>query len=78
MVVSVNALTVRQKQVLALLLSGFTHAQIAEELVISQNTAKLHAQTVYARLGIADRQGRADRRALYAWAFAAGVLRIRL
>lgn len=77
-VAPVSVLTQRQKQVLALMLSGYTSEQMAEALVITVDTVRVHRHGIYTRLGLRNAEDHADRRALYAWAFAAGVLRVRL
>lgn len=53
--VPVRGLTERQAEVLRLMLKGFGNRRIAEELEISENTVKQHAQTVYRVLGVSTR-----------------------
>ena len=48
-------LTERQRVVLACMLKGRSNAQIAEELGISEATAKQHAHAVYATFGVSSR-----------------------
>lgn len=50
-----GGLTPRERQVLVLLASGRTNAQIAAELVISPKTVKTHVSSVLRKLGVADR-----------------------
>lgn len=50
-----TGLTGRQAEVLRLMLKGFGNRRIAEELDISENTVKQHAQTVYRMLGVSTR-----------------------
>lgn len=46
-----DAPTPRESEVLALLASGYTNAQIAAELRISERTVKFHISSLFARLG---------------------------
>jgi DNA-binding NarL/FixJ family response regulator len=48
-------LTRREQQVMALLLRGFTQAEIARELVISSNTVATHIQRILLKLGVHNR-----------------------
>jgi DNA-binding CsgD family transcriptional regulator len=48
-------LTARQAEVLALVLEGFTSAQVAQSLVLSTRTVEKHLETIYARLGVDNR-----------------------
>jgi len=52
---AVRALTEREREVLAALGRGLANAQIADELVISEATAKTHVSRVLAKLGVASR-----------------------
>ncbi|GAB2604051.1 response regulator [Pseudactinotalea suaedae] len=52
---AVAELTEREREVLAALGRGLANAQIAEELVISEATAKTHVSRVLAKLGVASR-----------------------
>ena len=49
-------LTARQLEVLALLVSGLTNAEIAERLVVSPRTAEHHVTAVLGKLGVATRR----------------------
>ena len=51
----INHLTRREKQVLALLAEGASSEAIAEELVISPQTARTHIQNVLTKLGVHSR-----------------------
>jgi len=51
-----RALTRREKQVLALLVTGATEAQIACALKISPRTAELHTRRIRSKLGVLDRR----------------------
>ncbi len=46
-----DAITAREAQVLQLLASGFSNAQIASHLRISERTVKFHVASLFARLG---------------------------
>lgn len=48
-------LTVREVEVLALIATGLSNNQIAEQLVLSPNTVNTHVQSVYSKLGIHSR-----------------------
>ncbi len=56
-------LTERELDVLKLIASGMTNSQIAEELVISENTVKGHVSNILSKLHLADR----TQAAVYAW-----------
>ncbi len=47
-----EALTPREREVLALLAEGLSNKAIAERLVISEHTAKFHVNAVLAKLGV--------------------------
>ncbi|MEJ2600088.1 MAG: LuxR C-terminal-related transcriptional regulator [Anaerolineales bacterium] len=48
-------LTGREEQILGLLAAGLTNREIAEELVISPETVKKHAGSIYGKLGVGNR-----------------------
>jgi two-component system, NarL family, response regulator LiaR len=56
-------LTDRELDVLKLIASGLTNSQIAEKLVISENTVKGHVSNILSKLHVADR----TQVAVYAW-----------
>jgi NarL family two-component system response regulator LiaR len=56
-------LTERELDVLKLIASGLTNSQIAENLVISENTVKGHVSNILSKLHMADR----TQVAVYAW-----------
>jgi DNA-binding CsgD family transcriptional regulator/tetratricopeptide (TPR) repeat protein len=62
-----DALTPREREVVALLAEGLTNAQLAERLYISPRTAAVHVSNVLAKLGMASRTEVA------AWAIRTGV-----
>jgi DNA-binding NarL/FixJ family response regulator len=49
------SLTPRELEVLRLLASGQTNQQIANTLVISRGTAKIHVERIIRKLGVSDR-----------------------
>ena len=49
-------LTPREREVFVLLAHGYNASRITEELVISRNTVKYHARSIYAKLGIHNQQ----------------------
>jgi DNA-binding CsgD family transcriptional regulator len=50
-----GGLTAREVEVLRLLATGLTDAQIAEQLVLSLHTVHAHLRTIYSKLGVASR-----------------------
>jgi DNA-binding NarL/FixJ family response regulator len=50
-----EALTPRELEVLRLLTAGYTNQQIAQELVISRGTAKVHVERIIRKLNVSDR-----------------------
>ncbi len=56
-------LTERETDVLKLIAAGLTNSQIAEKLVISENTVKGHVSNILSKLHLADR----TQVAVYAW-----------
>lgn len=52
---SVDALTVREREVLARIGRGQTNAEIADELFVSEGTVKTHVNHVFAKLHLRDR-----------------------
>ena len=50
-----DSLSSREREVLDLLTSGCTNRQIAERLVISASTVKVHVEHILAKLGVGDR-----------------------
>lgn len=51
----VRDITNREKQVLSLVIMGFTNFEIAEKLYISESTVKSHLNTAYRKLGVHSR-----------------------
>jgi len=56
-------LTERELDVLKLITNGLTNSQIAERLVISENTVKGHVNNILSKLHLADR----TQVAVFAW-----------
>ena len=56
-------LTEREQEVLKVIANGLTNSQIAEKLVISENTVKGHVSNILSKLHVADR----TKVAVYAW-----------
>jgi DNA-binding NarL/FixJ family response regulator len=50
-----DALSVREREVLDLLAGGMSNKEIAARLTISSNTVKFHLRTIYAKLGVRNR-----------------------
>ncbi len=48
-------LTKREREVAELLLNGFSNNEIADKLVLSFNTVKIHASNIYKKVGVANR-----------------------
>jgi DNA-binding CsgD family transcriptional regulator len=50
-----DGLTVREREVVALIASGMTNRQVAETLVISEGTAEVHVKHILSKLGLKSR-----------------------
>lgn len=50
-----NSLTARELEVLKLLTDGKTNSQIAQEIIVSTNTAKAHVGSILTKLSVTDR-----------------------
>ncbi|GBD40121.1 Transcriptional regulatory protein LiaR [bacterium HR37] len=51
----VNRLTRREKEIVKLVVDGYTNKQISRELYISQNTVKTHLVNIFKKLGVTSR-----------------------
>jgi DNA-binding NarL/FixJ family response regulator len=51
-----DALTVRQREILQLVAQGLSNAQIAKSLFLSESTVKQHLRATYKVLGVSDRK----------------------
>jgi DNA-binding NarL/FixJ family response regulator len=50
------ALTTRERQILALVVIGFTNREIADQLVVAESTVKSHLFSAFRRLGVRTRK----------------------
>lgn len=50
-----NALTKREKEILAFLAAGSTNMEVANKLYISPHTVKVHVQNIYKKIGVPNR-----------------------
>ena len=50
-----DLLTIREKEILALVSSGYGNQQIADELCISIHTVKTHTYNIYQKIGVSSR-----------------------
>jgi DNA-binding NarL/FixJ family response regulator len=53
--VVVQPLTTRERQTLALVVTGLTNAEIAEELFLAESTVKSHLSSAFGKLGVSSR-----------------------
>ena len=50
--IKTKALTQREKEVLDLLIKGFSNHKIAKQLIISVHTVKAHIKSIYRKFGV--------------------------
>jgi DNA-binding NarL/FixJ family response regulator len=55
-----ESLSMREKQVLGMLVMGFTNAEIAAKLFLAESTVKSHLSSAYAKLGVRSRKDAAN------------------
>jgi DNA-binding CsgD family transcriptional regulator len=51
-----EALSMREKQILGMVVMGFTNADIAAELFVAESTVKSHLSSAYTKLGVSSRR----------------------
>jgi DNA-binding NarL/FixJ family response regulator len=51
-----ESLSIREKQVLSMLVMGFTNAEIAAKLFLAESTVKSHLSSAYTKLGVRSRK----------------------
>ncbi len=49
------SLTVREREIIMLLIEGYTKKEVGEKLFISELTVKTHIQNIYSKLGVSNR-----------------------
>jgi DNA-binding NarL/FixJ family response regulator len=52
---TLDPLTVREQEILEVLLEGKSNREIAAELFISENTVKTHVRNIFAKYGVGSR-----------------------
>jgi DNA-binding NarL/FixJ family response regulator len=55
-----ESLSMREKQVLSMVVTGFTNAEIATKLYLAESTVKSHLSSAYNKLGVASRKDAAS------------------
>ncbi len=73
MSVEENPLSKREQEILTLVARGLSNQEIAKELVISQNTVKVHLRNIFAKLEAASRTDAVVKAAQAGWVEVGGL-----
>ena len=68
-----NPLSKREQEILTLVARGLSNQEIAKELVISQNTVKVHLRNIFAKLDAASRTDAVVKAAQAGWVEVGGI-----
>ena len=70
------SLSVREKQVLGMVVMGFSNGEIASRLFVAESTVKSHLSSAFAKLGVRSRHEATDLIVNRAWGIGLGILSI--